>query len=65
MGETGLECDHIALDERLALDGRRRDVVDPEPNAVAGRVEISVDERLALVLVQVRLVTVLVEEVGT
>ena len=63
--EPRLERDHVALDERLALDpADAGPLVHLEADAVAGRVEVAVDERLALLLVQLRLVPVLVEEVA-
>ena len=63
--EAGLERDHVARDERLALDAAdARPLVHLEADAVAGRVEVAVHEHLALLLVQLRLVAVLVEEVA-
>ena len=63
--EARLEGDHVAGDERLALDpADARALVHLEPDAVAERVEEAVDEHLALVLVQLRRVAVLVEEVA-
>jgi hypothetical protein len=63
--EPGLERDHVALDERLALDATDAgSLVHLETDAVTGRMEVAVDERLALLLVQLRLVAVLVEEVA-
>ena len=63
--EAGLERDHVAFDERLALDPPDAGpLVHLEADTVAGRVEVAVDERLALLLVQLRLVAVLVEEVA-
>src|SRR4029453_18676249 len=63
--EAGLERDHVARDEGLALDAAdTRALVDLEADAVTGRMEVTVDESLAFLLVQLRLVAVLVEEVA-
>src|SRR6185369_14913130 len=63
--ETGFERDHVAGDQGLALDpADTGTLVHLEADAVTGRVEIPVHERLALLLVELRLVAVLVEEIA-
>ena len=63
--EARLDRNHVARDERLAPDpAQAGPLVHLQPDAVAGRVEEPVLQHLALLLVQLRLVAMLVEEVA-